>query len=293
MHFVKYHGLGNDYLVIEAEQWPHPLDPLNSADLIRLICDRHYGPGSDGILLGPLETDQANFALRIFNPDGSEAEKSGNGLRIFARYLWDSGRVQPSPAGGASSAPFTILTAGGLVSAQVLENGRRVTVQMGQASFDSRVIPVQGEGREVLDERMKIDGEALRYCAVSLGNPHCVVLCEQVSEALARRLGPQIEVEARFPRRTNVQFMKVLDRRQIQIEIWERGAGYTLASGSSSCAAAATAHRLGLCDDQITVHVPGGQIQVAIGAGYQLTMSGAVQKVYEGEMEDRLLNGEE
>ena len=292
MRFVKYHGLGNDYLVIEPGEWNQPLDALASPERIRRICDRHYGPGADGILFGPLQTVQADFALRIFNPDGSEAEKSGNGLRIFARYLWDTDRLQHSAA-GERSAPFTIQTAGGRVTAQVLEAGRRVTVEMGQASFDSQVIPVLGEPRQVIDERMRIGAEELRYCAVSLGNPHCVVLCEQVSQALALRLGALIENEARFPRRTNVQFMQALDRSNIRIEIWERGAGYTLASGSSSCAAAAAVHRLGWCDEQITVHMPGGEIQVSIAAGYQVTMSGAVEKVYEGWMDEGAMRAEE
>jgi diaminopimelate epimerase len=283
MKFVKYHGLGNDYIVINPTGLSGPL----TVEQIRRVCDRHYGPGSDGILLGPLPTDQADFALRIYNPDGGEAEKSGNGLRIFSRYLWDRGLLPPDPAAnpGKRSLPFSIHTAGGLVRSQVLEAGRLVQVEMGQASFDSQRIPVAGPPRQVLDERMVIDGETLRYCAVSLGNPHCVILCNTVSEALARRLGPLIEVEPRFPNRTNVQFMQVLDRHAVRIYIWERGAGYTLASGSSSCAAACAAYRLGWVDPQVTIHNPGGPIEVAIADDYSVTMTGPVQKVYQGEMD--------
>ena len=144
--------------------------------------------------------------------------------------------------------PFTVDTAGGLVTAQVAQDGRMVTVEMGRVSFDSREIPVAGPPREVLNETLLAGATELRYCAATLGNPHCVVLREQVSAEEAQRLGPLIERDARFPRRSNVQFMQVIDRSQVRIEIWERGAGYTLASGSSSCAAAAVAHRLGLCD---------------------------------------------
>jgi diaminopimelate epimerase len=282
MKFVKYQALGNDYLVIH----PDDLSSALTSEQIRRICDRHYGPGSDGILLGPLPTGQADFALRIFNPDGSEAEKSGNGLRIFSRYLWDRGllRLDPAAPSGDQSQPFSILTPGGRVQSQVLQGGRLVRVEMGQASFDSQRIPVAGPPRQVLEETMLVGGERVNYCAVTLGNPHCVVLCQEVSEDLARRLGPLIEVEPRFPNRTNVQFLRVLDRGAIQIYIWERGAGYTLASGSSSCGAAATAHRLGLVDAQVAVHNPGGIIQVSIAPDFAITMTGPVQKVYKGEI---------
>lgn len=283
MKFVKYQALGNDYIVIHPDDLTGPL----TAEQIRRVCDRHYGPGSDGILLGPLPTQQADFALRIYNPDSSEAEKSGNGLRIFSRYLWDQGLLPPNPAAGPGeqSLPFSIHTAGGVVRSQVLQSGRQVRVEMGRASFDSQQIPVAGPPRQVLAETMEIDGEEVTYCAVTMGNPHCVVLCEAVSESLARRLGPLIEVEPRFPNRTNVQFMRPLDRSAIQIYIWERGAGYTLASGSSSCGAAAVAHRLGWVDARVVVHNPGGLIQVEIAPDYSITMTGPVQKVYAGEME--------
>ena len=272
MQLSKYHGLGNDYIVIDPADLRHELTPA----LIQRICDRHYGAGSDGILLGPLPATNADFGLRIFNPDGSEAEKSGNGLRIFARYLWDHGLVRQEP--------FTIATAGGTVTAQVEPGGRTVTVEMGQISFDSREIPVAGPPREVLDETLLAGGVELRICAATLGNPHCVVLCEQVSAAEAQRLGPLVETEARFPRRTNVQFIQVLDRTRLRIEIWERGAGYTLASGSSACAAAAVAHRLGLCDAQVRVSMPGGRLEVDIAPDWNVTLCGPVVKVWQGSL---------
>lgn len=270
MKFYKYHGLGNDYLVIRPEDVSGELTP----ERIRRICHRNFGVGSDGILLGPMSSEQAEFAVRIFNPDGSEAEKSGNGLRIFSRFLWDSGLVK--------DAPFTIDTAGGVVSSQVLDQGRRVTVDMGTVSFDSRAIPVAGPDREVLNETIVVDGETLTYCAATIGNPHCVVARDEVNEADARRFGPPLETDARFPNRTNVQFLKVLDRHAIQIEIWERGAGYTLASGSSSSAAAAVARKLGLCDSPIDVHMPGGVLRIVIDDAYAISMTGPVTRVCEG-----------
>lgn len=276
MRFCKYHALGNDYLVIEPESAGGGL----SDEQIRMICHRNYGVGSDGILFGPVEAENADFGLRIFNPDGSEAEKSGNGLRIFARYLWDAGKVDLGQ--------FGILTVGGKVLARVHEGGGSVTVEMGQVSFDSRRIPVTGPKREVINEKMLIDAEELTFSAASIGNPHCVVLCGEVSEGLTRRLGPGIETGGRFPNRCNVQFMQVLDRGNIRIEIWERGAGYTLASGSSSSAAAAVAKRLGLCDSQITVHMPGGEIAISLTDDYSVTMTGPVQKVADGVISDEL-----
>lgn len=268
--FVKYQALGNDYLVLPPTDVSRRLTPAQ----IRLICDRHYGVGSDGILLGPLEDPKYDFGLRFFNPDGSEFEKSGNGLRIFSRYLWDEGLVEENP--------FTISTPGGKVTSRVHVGGRIVTVEMGTVDFNSRRIPVNGPPREVLNEVIVIDEQEYRFCAATIGNPHCVVLCDQISAKIAQKWGPLIEKDARFPNRTNVQFMKVLDRSNIQIEIWERGVGYTLASGSSSSAAAAVAHRLGLCDSPIVVHMPGGEIDISISQGFAISMTGPVSKVCEG-----------
>jgi diaminopimelate epimerase len=272
MKFYKYHALGNDYIVIDPADVPNQLTP----NQIKLICHRNYGIGSDGILLGPLETSGSDFSLKIFNPDGSEAEKSGNGLRIFSRYLWDEGLVQQDP--------FTILTTGGKVKAQVHEGGNSVTVDMGEVSFDSTQIPVEGPHREVINETILVNGHELRFCAATIGNPHCVIIRDEISPEETRRWGPLIEKDVRFTNRTNVQFMKILDSANIQIEIWERGAGYTLGSGSSSCAAAAVAYRLGLCDSLIAVHMPGGKIDIAISDDFSISMTGPVTRIAEGTL---------
>lgn len=242
--------------------------------MVRRVCDRHFGLGSDGLLLTEACKGNTEFHVRIMNPDGSEAEKSGNGLRIFSRYLWEQGFV-------TENVSFRVKTIGGDVTCCVTDNGRAVTVQMGKASFDSARIPVLGPPREVLRESMDVAGTPLECSAVTVGNPHCVVLRDTVSAADAQALGPVLENDARFPNRTNVQFVKVLDRKNIQIEIWERGAGYTLASGSSSCAAAAVTHRLGLCDSNINVHMPGGVLYIEISSEFDLIMTGPVVKVAE------------
>jgi len=271
MRFAKYHALGNDYLVIE-EAADTPLDP----ELARRICDRHHGVGSDGILERLAARGGDDHRLRIWNPDGTQAEKSGNGLRIFARYLWDRDVV--------GDGPFTVSTAAGAVTCTVQQEGRSVTVEMGRVSFDSADIPVAGPCREVLREQLVIAGQTIEFSAATIGNPHCVILREHAFGEEARTLGPVIEVDEHFPNRTNVQFLEVVDRENLRIEIWERGAGYTLASGSSSSAAAAVARKLGLCDAKVTVHMPGGALSVEIEEDFAVRLVGPVSPVAEGEL---------
>jgi len=279
MRFVKYHALGNDYVVIPATESPMG----QNRKLVKLICHRNYGIEADGILLGPLKSGKCDFRLRIFNPDGSEAEKSGNGLRIFSRFLWDEGFVQQQG--------FTVETMGGIVFCQVDSNGGYVTVEMGTVCFDSAKIPVTGIPREVIRERMEIEDRMFEFCAATIGNPHCVILCDAPTAELAKRYGPLIETDARFPNRTNVQFMTVIDRRNIRIEIWERGAGYTLASGSSSTAAAAVAKKLGLCDSEIEVHMPGGTLAIQLSDSFDAIMKGPVIRICSGDIDNEMFGG--
>ena len=278
MRFHKYHALGNDYIVLDPADFPRWERPSEAQ--VRAICHRNFGVGSDGILWGPIGSTRADFGLRIFNPDGSEAEKSGNGIRIFSRYLWDKGRVRAQP--------FTLETPGGVVRSEIKEGGGQITVAMGKVSFDSRSIPVAGAAREVIGEPIEAQGRRFTFCAATIGNPHCVIQVDEATPELARRYGPDIEVHPLFPNRTNVQFMRVLDRSSIQIEIWERGAGYTLASGTSSSASAAVAHRLGLVDRSVAVRMPGGTIQIEIGDDFSIQMTGPVSKVAEGEIHPEL-----
>lgn len=280
MRFHKYHALGNDYVVMNPAHfggWDVP-----SPAQIRAICQRNLGVGSDGILWGPLPATAAQFRLRIFNPDGSESEKSGNGLRIFSLYLYDQRLV--------GSNPFTIETSGGLVGSQVLDEGRSIVVSMGRVTFLSDEIPVAGPRREVLSETLSVLGHELTFSAAGIGNPHCVVPASEVSAEQARKFGSAIEVHRNFPNRTNVQFMKVLDRQRIQIEIWERGAGYTRASGSSASASAAVAHRLGLVDATVVVHMPGGRLSIDIAPDFGIQMSGPATRVFNGALSPELLD---
>lgn len=268
MKYTKYHALGNDYLVLDPKDGPLP----EKEEIVR-ICHRNFGLGSDGILYGPLNTEKADFGLRIINPDGSEAEKSGNGLRIFARYLHDSGIVKHDA--------FTVDTLGGLVTCQVGECADSITVDMGRVEFSAEgtTADTKDSKSQNIGQELSFNGKTQTVYIADIGNPHCVVVQDEISAKQAKEDGAAIELHANFPNRTNVQFLKIIDRNNIQIEIWERGAGYTLASGSSSSAAAAVAHRIGLCDCDITVHMPGGQIKIQIGDNYAVRMTGPTTRV--------------
>ncbi|HWV14386.1 MAG TPA: diaminopimelate epimerase [Cellvibrio sp.] len=275
MKFTKYHALGNDYIVVDPQDLQREITPAE----IKVLCDRHYGFGSDGVLFGPLPGGNSDFALRIFNPDGGEAEKSGNGLRIFSRYLWDKQWV--------SDAGFSIATKGGVVKALVEHAGKSVSVEMGQVRFSHE----PGAEPEIARRTLAVADREFGIYLANVGNPHCVTLVDELSPALAKTYGPLIESDSQFKNRTNVQFLKIIDRANIQIEIWERGAGYTLASGSSSTAAAAVACALGLCDSQISVHMPGGIIEIALDKQFFATMKGAVCKIGEGALADEAVVG--
>jgi len=272
VHFKKYHGLGNDYLVIDPNINNIKLTP----EAIRLICDRNFGVGSDGILYGPTKGGDIP-ELHIFNPDGSEAEKSGNGLRIFAKYLFENKYVDKKN--------FNIKTLGGIVGVEIKNDAANlIKINMGKVTFLSTEIPVSGQKREVVNEPLEVNDVKYKATCLSIGNPHCVIPMEEVSEQKARQLGPYIENHEMFPNRINMQLLKVTDRKNIEIRIWERGAGYTLASGSSSCAAAAAAHKLGLVDKNINVKMPGGNLLIEIRDDEEIFMTGPVEGVFEGRL---------
>ena len=256
--FFRGHGLGNDYIVMNPEELTFKLTPKN----IKAVCDRNWGLGSDGILaLAP--SKKADFGLRIYNPDGSEAEKSGNGLRIFARYLHATGKTKKKH--------FTVETKGGLVTIdlQVDRHGdaSAVTVEMGQATFKPAALPCTMAVDELIQQPIEAAGRALSFMGVSVGNPHCVVF-KQAGESWSREdlltLGPVLENHSLFPKRTNVQLAIPTGPKEIFILIWERGAGETQASGSSSCAAASAAVRLGLVKSPVTVKMPGGTLNIEV-----------------------------
>ena len=223
---------------------------------VKAVCDRNFGIGSDGILVGPVLGGEKMY-VRILNPDGSEAEKSGNGMGIFARYLKDAG-YGPEDEGFLG---YPGRRGDGILSER---GGTRVKISMGKPTFWSDEIPVTGERREMVNQTMVFGKIPYITTCLSIGNPHCVIWMNEISKELVCRIGEHSERDSSFPEKVNTQLLNVLDRTNIQIEIYERGAGYTLASGSCACAAACAANRLGLADRNMYVHMPGGTLEVEI-----------------------------
>ena len=260
----KYHGLGNDYLVFDPNRNKLRLSPAN----VRLLCDRNFGVGADGVVEGPL-LEGERISVRIWNSDGSMTENSGNGVRIFAKYLKDGGYVQKKN--------FAIHTQGGDTAMHYLnEEASRLKVSMGKVSFWSDEVPVEGPRREIVNETMVFGRIPYPVTCLNIGNPHCVILMDEISKELVCRIGGYSENARQFPAKINTQIMKVLDRTHIQTEVYERGAGYTLASGTGCCAAAAAAYRLGLTDPKVIVQMPGGTLEVEIEEDGQVLMTGDV-----------------
>lgn len=259
----KYHGLGNDYLVFDPNKNELELNEAN----VKMICNRNVGLGSDGILEGPFLGE--HLAVKIWNPDGSVAEKSGNGVRIFAKYLKDAGYVQKKN--------YELMTDGGIVEITYLnEEGSRLRISMGKLSFVSEEIPVIGERREVINEDMVFGNNLYPATCVSVGNPHCVIPMQEISKELVCKIGVHSESARYFPERVNTEIMKVTDRNNIAIETYERGAGYTMATGTGACAAAAVAYKLGLTENKMLVHMPGGDLQVEIADDWNVYITGDV-----------------
>lgn len=275
----KGHGLGNDYLALDADELGTELTP----PAIRMLCDRNRGLGSDGILVR-VEPEEARFALRIFNPDGSEAEKSGNGLRIFAAFLMHRGMIGPRE-------PFEVETRGGTVRMEIVDvqpdGVATVDVEMGVASFRSSAVGLPGPDREVEGEILELPGgDRVAINTVSIGNPHCVCFEDDLEIEDLRRRGPQISTHPWFANGTNVQFARVTGPGEVQAFIWERGAGETLASGSSACAVAAVAVRRGLVQERrVRVVMPGGTLTVEVGTDWAIRLIGPVEGIFEASLE--------
>jgi diaminopimelate epimerase len=277
--FVKAHGLGNEYITLDKDNIDFDL----TAERIIRLCDVHFGIGSDGILL-KVPSQKADFGLQIFNPDGSEAEKSGNGLRIYSKYLYDYGF--------STRKKFSVETSGGIVKANVIDemNGKAfmIRVDMGKALFCPKQIPVNYPKEECFGELLTIEDKTFQIHCVSVGNPHCVILMDKLDEEEIKHYGTLIENHPMFPNRINVQFAKILSRSEIQILIWERGAGYTLASGSSSCAVAAVMIKKNLTDSDLTIRMPGGALKIEIDRDWNIQMTGEVREIASGTLSDEL-----
>lgn len=278
--FVKSHGLGNEYMLIDKANITFELD----TNCITRLCNVNYGIGTDGILLKVIST-KADFGLQIFNPDGSEAEKSGNGLRIFCKYLFDYGFT--------SKREFSVETKGGIVQAFIKDiqnnKARIITVDMGSAIFKSNLIPTKFETEEVIDEELDVNGTNYIINCVSVGNPHCVVLKDHLDINEIKAFGPYIENHKMFPNRINVQFAKLINSKTVEILIWERGAGFTLASGSSSTAVACVLKRKGLIENNVIIKMLGGTLEIEITDNWTIRMTGEVRQICEGVLDSELI----
>jgi diaminopimelate epimerase len=262
MRFAKWQGTGNHHLVVERDAWPLEITPARA----RRILDPAFGVGGDGIL--EISEDGGVPRMTVWNPDGSQAENCGNGIRIVARYLEAAGRL---PEDGR------ILTGGGPVRVRTLDDGR-VAVDMGTARFPS------GEGREEL----RVNGSSVELAEVSMGNPHAVIEHPEPGEVV-RTLGPEIEVDPRFPSRTNVEFVRAEGPSELTMRVWERGVGETLACGTGACAAAVAGVRLGGLASPVTVHLAGGDLEIAVGDDLEVTMTGPAEELYRGELSPELV----
>jgi diaminopimelate epimerase len=270
--FTKMHGLGNDFVVIDATSQPIEL----SMEQIRFLADRRFGVGCDQVLLvEPQRQSNVDFTYRIFNADGSEVEQCGNGARCFARYVLDHGLTRKTD--------IAVATRAGLITLHVEADGQ-ITVDMGMPRFEPDEIPFQAPQRAEVYP-LKLETTEVEVSVVSMGNPHAVLRVEQVDTAPVTSLGPQIEVNQRFPRRVNVGFMQVVDRQHIHLRVYERGAGETLACGTGACAAVVIGRQRGWLDDKVTVSLPGGNLKIQwSGEGHSVMMTGPAVSVFEGRV---------
>jgi diaminopimelate epimerase len=278
--FVKMHGLGNEYIVLESSL----IDFKLTKQSIMRLCNIHFGIGSDGIVM-LVPSSKADFGFRVYNPDGSEAEKSGNGLRILCKYLYDYGH--------AKSRQFSVETLTDIVYADIVEekNGKAtmIRVDMGKAIFGSRKIPVNSDLPEFISQKIVAGDREYEVNCVSVGNPHCVVIKQDLDENEIRTYGPLLENHPMFPNRINVQFAKVLSDHDAEILIWERGAGFTLASGSSSCAASSVLVKKGLIKGDLTMHMQGGTLKIQIDKDFNIRMTGEVREIARGVLGNELI----
>jgi len=272
--FAKLHGTANDFVYVDARRGL-PVDP---AALAPSLCDRHRGIGADGLIL-LLDSEQADCRMRIFNADGSVAEMCGNGIRGFAKFVLDRELV--------TRVPLRVETDAGvkLVEPEV-EGGRvvRVAVDMGVPVWDGRAIPVDADG-EVIERPLAIDGHEYRVTCVSMGNPHCVVFLDEVASLPLATLGPRFERHPFFPRRVNTEFIRVAGPAALEMRVWERGAGETLACGTGACAAAVAAARTGRTGRHVRVALPGGVLDIDWQADDHVRMTGDAVEVFDGFIE--------
>ena len=274
IRFTKMQGCGNDYVYINGftEKVPQEKKP----EFVRFASDRHFGIGGDGVIfINP--SDEADFEMEMYNADGTRAEMCGNGIRCVAKYVHDKGLTDQTQ--------FSIVSGGKVKYMDLtVENGitKAIRVDMGEPILTAAEVPVVSKNEQSVDEEIVVDNEKYRMTCVSMGNPNCVIHLDEISKEKAMELGPYVENASYFPNRINMQLCKVMDRGHIRVEIYERGAGYTYASGTGACAAASAAHKLGLVGNRVQVHMQGGDLLVEFAEDDRVFMTGPV--VYIGSI---------
>ena len=275
--FTKWQGCGNDFVLVDGRASGLPRD---AAGLSRRVCDRHYGIGADGLIF-VLPSDEADFCMRIFNADGSEAEMCGNGIRCFARLVYEKRMTEQES--------FTVETGAGILTPRIVkENGKiiGVEVNMGEPVLEAEKIPVTGFGNDrVISEEIEVLGKRYRATCVSMGNPHCVVFVGDVDDVAMETVGPAFERHDWFPRRTNTEFVVVRDREHLRMRVWERGAAVTLACGTGACASLVAAVLNGRAERKAEVELDGGRLTIEWAEDNHIYMTGPAEKVFSGVYE--------
>lgn len=274
--FSKWQGIGNDFILIDC-LGNHDNPPEYYVQGAKALCDRHFGIGADGVLL-VLPSDKADVRMQIINADGSEAEMCGNGIRCFARYVYEQGYVK--------SERFTVETGAGILIPEIIKEKAglsMVKVDMGEPVLEGEKIPVSGYGmNRIISENITVQGREFKMTCVSMGNPHCVVFVEDAENFPIYEFGPYFEKHEKFPRKINTEFVQVIDKQHLRMRVWERGAAVTLACGTGSCATLTAAVLNGLTDRKAEIQLDGGQLLVEWGEDNHLYMTGPAEKVWTG-----------
>ena len=273
MLFWKMQGLGNDYIVVDSKK--QRISEQQIPKLAKKLCQRRFSIGADGLLL-VCPSNVADVKMRIFNADGSEAEMCGNGIRCFSKYCYENGIVLKNA--------FNVETLSGIKQIWLTIKDSEVysvKVDMGAPNWERSALSIQGQGT-FINETLEIDNKPYTITCLSMGNPHCIIFVEKVEEFPVNIIGPIVENYKAFPYRTNVAFVQILNRNELKVRVWERGCGETLACGTGTCAAVAAANRLGRVNNNVTVHLLGGDLKVEVGK--TLLLIGAAEKVFEGTL---------
>lgn len=278
MKFTKMHGCGNDYIYVDGTK--EILTPQEKPEVVRCLSDRHFGIGGDGVIfINP--SREADFEMEMYNMDGSRAEMCGNGIRCVAKFVYDKGLTDKTSISVISCGKIKYLTLS-------IENGKvsTVRVNMGSPILKSKDIPVISDKEEVIGDEIEVAGETYKMTCVSMGNPHAVVFVDEVAGLPLEKIGPLFENHVRFPKRVNTEFVKVLDENTVEMRVWERGTGETLACGTGACATVVACVLNGLTKEQVTVKLLGGNLQIQWDRESNLVyMTGPATTVFEGEIE--------